>query len=50
MTSKKGTERLAQQSTIEWTDLTWNPVVGCSIESSAGRLLNGRTYDEMPAL
>ncbi len=25
---------MAQQSTIEWTDLTWNPVVGCSIESS----------------
>lgn len=25
---------LAQQSAIEWTDLTWNPVVGCSIESS----------------
>lgn len=25
---------MAQQSTIEWTDLTWNPVVGCSIESA----------------
>lgn len=25
---------MAQQSTIEWTDLTWNPVVGCSIASS----------------
>ena len=25
---------MAQRSTIEWTDLTWNPVVGCSIESA----------------
>ncbi|OSZ72018.1 ABC transporter ATP-binding protein [Sphingomonas sp. IBVSS1] len=25
---------MAQMSSIEWTDLTWNPVVGCSIESS----------------
>jgi protein gp37 len=25
---------MAQQSAIEWTDLTWNPVVGCSIASS----------------
>jgi protein gp37 len=25
---------MAQQSAIEWTDLTWNPVVGCSIESA----------------
>lgn len=25
---------MAQQSTIEWTDLTWNPVAGCSIESA----------------
>lgn len=25
---------MAQQSTIEWTDLTWNPVVGCSIASA----------------
>lgn len=25
---------MAQQSSIEWTDLTWNPVVGCSIASS----------------
>ena len=25
---------MAQQSSIEWTDLTWNPVVGCSIESA----------------
>lgn len=25
---------MAQQSSIEWTDLTWNPVVGCTIESS----------------
>ena len=25
---------MAQQSSIEWNDLTWNPVVGCSIESA----------------
>ena len=25
---------MAQNSAIEWTDLTWNPVVGCSIASS----------------
>jgi protein gp37 len=25
---------MAQQSSIEWTDLTWNPVVGCSIVSA----------------
>lgn len=25
---------MAQRSSIEWTDLTWNPVVGCSIESA----------------
>lgn len=25
---------MAQESSIEWTDLTWNPVVGCSIASS----------------
>lgn len=25
---------MAQQSAIEWTDLTWNPVVGCTIESA----------------
>jgi protein gp37 len=25
---------VAQQSAIEWTDLTWNPVVGCSIASA----------------
>lgn len=25
---------MAQQSAIEWTDLTWNPVVGCSIASA----------------
>ena len=25
---------MAQQSSIEWTDLTWNPVVGCSIASA----------------
>lgn len=25
---------MAQQSTIEWTDVTWNPVAGCSIESA----------------
>jgi protein gp37 len=25
---------MAQKSSIEWTDLTWNPVVGCSIESA----------------
>ena len=24
---------MAQQSTIEWTDITWNPVAGCSIAS-----------------
>lgn len=25
---------MAQQSAIEWTDLTWNPVVGCTIASA----------------
>lgn len=28
---------MAQLSSIEWTDLTWNPVVGCSIESAGCR-------------
>ena len=28
---------MAQQSSIEWTDLTWNPVVGCSIASAGCR-------------
>jgi len=25
---------MAQQSTIEWTDLTWNPVAGCTVASA----------------
>lgn len=25
---------MAQQSKIEWTDVTWNPVAGCTIESA----------------
>lgn len=25
---------MAQQSTIEWTDITWNPVAGCSLASA----------------
>jgi protein gp37 len=25
---------MAQQSTIEWTDVTWNPVAGCSLASA----------------
>ena len=25
---------MAQQSTIEWTDNTWNPVAGCSLASA----------------
>ena len=45
---------------IEWTDETWNPVVGCSIVSKgctncyamhhAGRLLDGREHNGMPAV
>ena len=27
-------DRVAQTSKIEWTDVTWNPVAGCSIESA----------------
>jgi protein gp37 len=26
--------RMAEKSPIEWTDATWNPVVGCSLESA----------------
>lgn len=40
---------------IEWTEKTWNPVVGCSIvrvqrvgKRAAGRLLDGREWSEMP--
>ena len=25
---------MAQNSKIEWTDVTWNPVAGCTIESA----------------
>jgi protein gp37 len=41
---------------IEWTDDTWNPTVGCTAISPgcdhcyAGRLLDGRTWDEMPTV
>src|SRR3954467_11057865 len=27
-------DRVAQTSKIEWTDVTWNPVAGCTIESA----------------
>ena len=52
------------KSTIEWTEQTWNPVVGCSIVSPgctncyamktaarnarAGRLLDGLEHNAMP--
>jgi protein gp37 len=59
---------VSTDSSIEWTQSTWNPVTGCTRTSSgcqhcyffkqwggfnkkkAGRLLEGRTWDEMPAL
>ena len=33
-------------SKIHWTDATWNPCSGCT--KKAGRLLDGRQWDEMP--
>ena len=52
------TEGRMSTTKIEWTERTWNPIVGCSIVSPgctncyamrmAGRRLDGRTWDEMP--
>ncbi len=54
---------MAANSAIKWTEATWNPVTGCTKISigcqncyawvgfnkkKAGRVLNGRTWDEMP--
>jgi protein gp37 len=51
---------MADGTHIEWTDATWNPVTGCSVVSLgctncyamklAGRLLDGREWNELPAL
>ena len=37
---------MSANSSIEWTEATWNPVTGCT--KIAGRILDGRTWDEMP--
>lgn len=49
-------------TSIEWTEATWNPLTGCTKISpgchsewggtnkkKAGRILEGRTWDEKPA-
>ena len=46
---------MGDHSAIEWTDATWNPVTGCTkmvggrTPKAGGRLLDGRTWDAMPA-
>ena len=43
---------MADKTLIGWTDATWNIITGCSMfrvgKARAGRLLDGRTWDEMP--
>lgn len=39
---------MADQTGIEWTDATWNPVTGCT-KVSAGRLLDGVLHDGYPS-
>lgn len=39
---------MGQGTKIEWADNTFNPWRGCSKVSEAGRLLDGRTWDEAP--
>lgn len=38
---------MADNSKIEWTDATWNPITGC-LKKADGRLLDGVTHDAMP--
>ncbi|MCP3969988.1 MAG: hypothetical protein GY717_06675 [Rhodobacteraceae bacterium] len=50
---------MAEQTSIEWTDATWNPITDCRLVSQAGtprrvgkggagRLLNGREWNGVP--
>jgi len=39
---------MSDESKIEWTDATWNPVLDGVQKKKNGRLRQGRTYDEMP--
>jgi len=41
---------MGDKTNIEWTDATWNPIIGCSRigKKAAGRELDGRTWDEYP--
>lgn len=50
---------MADKSAIEWTEATWNPTTGCPFffkqwggvhKKRAGRLLEGRIWDQMPAV
>ena len=52
---------MSDRSEIEWTNATWNPIRGCikvspvfkqwggTQKKKTGRMLDGRTWDEMPA-
>ena len=54
-------EKTMSKTKIEWTEVTWNPVLGCAKVSegcrncyamtmSAGRLLDGQEHNEFPTL
>lgn len=43
---------MAANSSIEWTDATWNPVRGCTRigKKAAGRLLDGIEHNAIPEI
>src|ERR1043165_9061363 len=44
--SKKGRSVMAEHSTIEWTDATWNPVRGCTKISPGCKHCYAETFAE----